>query len=138
MLFTFAGGEGHLRPLLPVAEAAAAAGHDVLVSGAANLSGRTELPYEPSGPDVEAVHSPPANVNSIRAIPQQLPRLLQARGPTLERMDDRHHLTRRQAIGAAGTAFLIGLFDGYVSAARPWHGAPRLAGMRLDLSEVER
>src|SRR5215217_5727028 len=58
MLFTFAGGEGHLRPLLPVAEAAAAAGHDVLVSGAGNLAGRTELPYEPSGPDVEAVHAP--------------------------------------------------------------------------------
>lgn len=58
ILFTFAGGEGHLRPFLPVAEAAAAAGHDVLVSGAANLASRTELPYAPSGPDVEAVHAP--------------------------------------------------------------------------------
>ncbi|WP_205752210.1 hypothetical protein [Cryptosporangium phraense] len=35
--------------------------------------------------------------------------------------------------GAAGTAFLIGLFDGYVSAARPWDGAPRLA----DLTDVK-
>lgn len=39
-------------------------------------------------------------------------------------------------IGAAGTAFLIGLFDGYVSAARPWHGAPKLAEMDLDMSAV--
>ncbi|GAA1608802.1 hypothetical protein ACFQY4_46110 [Catellatospora bangladeshensis] len=39
-------------------------------------------------------------------------------------------------IGAAGTAFLIGLFDGYVSAARPWRGAPSLAEMNLDLSAV--
>ncbi|GAB4050197.1 hypothetical protein [Catellatospora paridis] len=39
-------------------------------------------------------------------------------------------------IGAAGTAFLIGLFDGYVSAARPWHGAPRLADMDLDFAAV--
>ncbi|MEV4417775.1 hypothetical protein [Catellatospora sp. NPDC049609] len=39
-------------------------------------------------------------------------------------------------IGAAGTAFLIGLFDGYVSAARPWHGAPRLAEMNLDMATI--
>ncbi|MFC7246053.1 hypothetical protein ACFQO7_26550 [Catellatospora aurea] len=39
-------------------------------------------------------------------------------------------------IGAAGTAFLIGLFDGYVSAARPWHGAPKLAEMNLDLATI--
>ena len=35
-------------------------------------------------------------------------------------------------LGAAGTAFLIGLFDSYVTAARPWDGAPRLA----DLDEL--
>lgn len=34
-------------------------------------------------------------------------------------------------VGAAGTAFLIGLFDSYVSAARPWDGAPRLADLDL-------
>lgn len=34
-------------------------------------------------------------------------------------------------LGAAGTAFLIGLFDGYVAAARPWDGAPRLADLDL-------
>ena len=30
-------------------------------------------------------------------------------------------------LGCAGTAFLIGLFDSYVTAAKPWDGAPRLA-----------
>ena len=33
ILFTFAGGHGHLEPLLPIVDAAAAAGHDVAVSG---------------------------------------------------------------------------------------------------------
>ena len=58
LLFTFAGGQGHLRPLLPLAEAAAAAGHDVLVSGAGNMAGSTELPFAPSGGDVRAIHAP--------------------------------------------------------------------------------
>jgi hypothetical protein len=34
-------------------------------------------------------------------------------------------------LGCAGTAALVGLFDGYVTAARPWDGAPRLADMDL-------
>ncbi|MEU8185984.1 hypothetical protein [Micromonospora carbonacea] len=34
-------------------------------------------------------------------------------------------------VGAAGTAWLIGLFVSYVSAARPWEGAPRLADLDL-------
>lgn len=34
-------------------------------------------------------------------------------------------------LGAAGTAFLIGLFDSYVTAARPWQDAPRLADLDL-------
>jgi hypothetical protein len=34
-------------------------------------------------------------------------------------------------LGAAGTAFLIGLFDAYVTAARPWDGAPHLADLDL-------
>lgn len=33
--------------------------------------------------------------------------------------------------GCAGTAFLIGLFDSYVTDARPWHNAPRLADIDL-------
>ncbi|MEU2639113.1 hypothetical protein ABZ591_31935 [Micromonospora fulviviridis] len=34
-------------------------------------------------------------------------------------------------VGCAGTAFLIGLFDSYVTAARPWEGAPRLADLKI-------
>ncbi|SBT69298.1 hypothetical protein GA0070622_6422 [Micromonospora sediminicola] len=34
-------------------------------------------------------------------------------------------------VGCAGTAFLIGLFDSYVTAARPWEGAPRLATLNI-------
>ena len=54
-LFTFAGGEGHLEPLLPLACAAAARGHEVVVSGAASLGGVASsagLRFAPSGPDV--------------------------------------------------------------------------------------
>ena len=32
-------------------------------------------------------------------------------------------------LGAAGVAFLIGLFDSYVKSARPWEGAPRIADL---------
>ena len=55
LLFTFAGGEGHLQPLLPPARAAAASGHDVVVSGAASLGGvaaAAGLGFAASGPDV--------------------------------------------------------------------------------------
>lgn len=34
-------------------------------------------------------------------------------------------------IGCAGTAFLVGLFDSYVTDARPWQDAPRLAELKL-------
>jgi UDP:flavonoid glycosyltransferase YjiC (YdhE family) len=37
LLFAFAGGQGHLDPLLPLAHAAATAGHDVAVTGRAEL-----------------------------------------------------------------------------------------------------
>ena len=37
ILFPFAGGQGHLDPLVPLARAAAAAGHDVAVTGRAEL-----------------------------------------------------------------------------------------------------
>ena len=60
LLFTFAGGEGHLRPLLPLARAAVARGHDVVVSGAASLgrvAERDGLGFEPSGPDVTPIHT---------------------------------------------------------------------------------
>jgi UDP:flavonoid glycosyltransferase YjiC (YdhE family) len=53
LLFTFAGGEGHLQPLLPLARAAAARGHEVVVSGAQSLRrAAAGLEFVASGPDV--------------------------------------------------------------------------------------
>jgi UDP:flavonoid glycosyltransferase YjiC (YdhE family) len=55
LLFSFAGGEGHLQPLLPVARSAAATGHTVAVTGAASMRPVAEaagLAFSPSGPDV--------------------------------------------------------------------------------------
>jgi hypothetical protein len=37
-------------------------------------------------------------------------------------------------IGCAATAFLIGLFEAYVSKATPWEGAPRLASLNLAMT----
>jgi len=42
ILFTFIGGLGHFEPLVPVARAAAAAGHEVAVAGSGGLVGRVE------------------------------------------------------------------------------------------------
>jgi UDP:flavonoid glycosyltransferase YjiC (YdhE family) len=39
ILFAFAGGQGHLDPLVPLARAARAAGHDVVITGRAELLG---------------------------------------------------------------------------------------------------
>lgn len=39
ILFSFAGGSGHLEPLVPIARAARAAGHTVAIAGRANLMG---------------------------------------------------------------------------------------------------
>lgn len=61
LLFTAAGGHGHLQPLLPIAEQAAVDGHDVLVSGAASLAGHVAargLEYVPTGPDLRAIQAP--------------------------------------------------------------------------------
>ena len=61
LLFAAAGGHGHLQPLLPLAEHAAAAGHQVLVTGAAALAphaARRGLRYAASGPDLSPVHAP--------------------------------------------------------------------------------
>ena len=58
VLFTFVGGAGHLDPLLPLAHAVAAAGHDVAVAGSGNLMPRVEsegftaLPTSPQRPPV--------------------------------------------------------------------------------------
>jgi UDP:flavonoid glycosyltransferase YjiC (YdhE family) len=42
ILFTFIGGLGHFGPLVPVARAAVAAGHEVAVAGAGGLTGQVE------------------------------------------------------------------------------------------------
>jgi UDP:flavonoid glycosyltransferase YjiC (YdhE family) len=61
VLFTAAGGHGHLQPLLPLAEHAARAGHDVLVTAAASLAGHVSsrgLAFAATGPDVKPIHAP--------------------------------------------------------------------------------
>lgn len=61
MLFAAAGGLGHLQPLLPLADEAVRAGHDVLVTGAASLSRHATargLAFAATGPDLEPVHTP--------------------------------------------------------------------------------
>ena len=60
ILFSAAGGHGHLQPLLPLARAAAAAGHQVLLSAAPSLAGHVAiqgLSFAPSGPDLVPIHS---------------------------------------------------------------------------------
>jgi UDP:flavonoid glycosyltransferase YjiC (YdhE family) len=42
ILFTFIGGLGHFEPLVPVARAAAASGHEVAVAGSGGLAGKVE------------------------------------------------------------------------------------------------
>jgi UDP:flavonoid glycosyltransferase YjiC (YdhE family) len=61
ILFTAAGGHGHLQPLLPLAEQAAQAGHDVLVTGAASLAAQAtsrRLAFTATGPDLTPIHAP--------------------------------------------------------------------------------
>lgn len=61
LLFAAAGGHGHLQPLLPVAERAIRAGHDVLVTGAASLGGHAAacgLPFAATGPDLVPISDP--------------------------------------------------------------------------------
>ena len=61
MLFSAAGGHGHLQPLLPLAEQAARVGHEVLVTGAASLAAHVSargLPFAPTGPNLEPIHAP--------------------------------------------------------------------------------
>ena len=42
MLFTFAGGNGHFEPLIPIARAARQAGHDVVFAGQPAMVGAVE------------------------------------------------------------------------------------------------
>ena len=61
VLFSAAGGHGHLQPLLPLAAEAAGAGHEVLVTGAASLGEHVTargLAFLASGPDLQPIHAP--------------------------------------------------------------------------------
>ena len=61
MLFSAAGGHGHLQPLLPLAEQAIRDGHEVLVTGAASLAEYViarGLSFVATGPNLYPVHSP--------------------------------------------------------------------------------
>jgi UDP:flavonoid glycosyltransferase YjiC (YdhE family) len=61
ILFTAAGGHGHLQPLLPLAQQAAQAGHDVLITGAASLAAQATyrgLAFTATGPDLRPIHAP--------------------------------------------------------------------------------
>lgn len=54
ILFSFVGGNGHFQPLVPVAAACAAAGHDILVTGGASMEGAVAaagFAFTPSEPD---------------------------------------------------------------------------------------
>ncbi len=61
VLFTAAGGHGHLQPLLPLAEHATRAGHDVLVTAAASHAAHVSsrgLAFAATGSDVKPMHAP--------------------------------------------------------------------------------
>jgi UDP:flavonoid glycosyltransferase YjiC (YdhE family) len=61
ILFSAAGGHGHLQPLLPLAEQALRAGHEVLVTAAASLAGHATargLAFAASGPDLGPIAAP--------------------------------------------------------------------------------
>jgi UDP:flavonoid glycosyltransferase YjiC (YdhE family) len=71
-LFTFAGGSGHLEPLVPIARAATEAGHTVAFSGRPAVAGRVrELGFEmfvtgPPGPEAPAIRTPLLEVDLER------------------------------------------------------------------------
>jgi UDP:flavonoid glycosyltransferase YjiC (YdhE family) len=72
VLFTFAGGGGHLEPLVPIARAACSAGHAVAFTGRPAMAARvTELGFDmlvtgPPGPDAPASRTPLLEVDLER------------------------------------------------------------------------
>ena len=76
ILFTYIGGLGHFHPLVPVARAAAAAGHDVAVAGSGGLTAQVEAagfrafatspprPMEPTPPAQEPIPVEPADAHA--------------------------------------------------------------------------
>jgi UDP:flavonoid glycosyltransferase YjiC (YdhE family) len=72
VLFTFAGGSGHLEPLVPIAQAVSEVGHAVAFSGRPAVARRVrELGFEmfvtgPPGPEAPATRTPPLEVDLER------------------------------------------------------------------------
>jgi UDP:flavonoid glycosyltransferase YjiC (YdhE family) len=72
VLFTFAGGSGHLEPLVPIAQAVREVGHAVAFSGRPAVAGRVrELDFEmlvtgPPGPEAPATRTPLLDVDLER------------------------------------------------------------------------
>jgi UDP:flavonoid glycosyltransferase YjiC (YdhE family) len=72
VLFTFAGGSGHLEPLVPIARATRDAGHAVAFSGRSAVAGRVrELGFEmfvtgPPGPEAPSARTPLLEVDLAR------------------------------------------------------------------------
>jgi UDP:flavonoid glycosyltransferase YjiC (YdhE family) len=72
ILFTFAGGSGHLEPLVPIARVVREAGHVVAFSGRSGVAGRVrELGFEmfvtgPPGPEAPSMRTPLLEVDLER------------------------------------------------------------------------
>lgn len=112
ILFSAAGGHGHLQPLIPLACAAVAAGHEVLVSATPSLAERVEklgLPFAPSGPELLPIRS-------------EL---------TLHTLDEERQAIPRHFIGNLGPARAADLSD----IARDW-GAEQVVGDEADYGSV--
>jgi UDP:flavonoid glycosyltransferase YjiC (YdhE family) len=75
VLFTFAGGSGHVEPLVPIARAVREAGHAVAFSGRSGVAGRVrELGFEmlvtgPPGPEAPSMRTPLLEVDLEREAP---------------------------------------------------------------------
>jgi UDP:flavonoid glycosyltransferase YjiC (YdhE family) len=73
LLFSFAGGEGHLQPLVPLARAAVVQGHEVAVTGAPAIGRVVDaagLAFLPTPPDVKPQGVPlqPVDIDRERAV----------------------------------------------------------------------
>jgi UDP:flavonoid glycosyltransferase YjiC (YdhE family) len=73
LLFSFAGGEGHLQPLVPLARAAVVQGHEVAVTGAPAIGRVVDaagLAFLPTPPDVKPQRVPlqPVDIDRERAV----------------------------------------------------------------------
>ena len=159
LLFTFAGGEGHLQPLLPLARAAAARGHDVCVSGAASLrAAASGLEFVASGPDVVPQRTelrPFDLADELRVLREAYAgRFARARAANLLELCGRFDVVVRdevdfgaavaaERVGIPHAAVLVNASGGFVSAARvdeplarlrAEHGLPAepLARLRTD------